>query len=80
MAAITMPGFTVVQCKMCEHCGRNFVRSSIDSQSPYCPACVASFTVLDALGADRENESVVEKPRKKTGPKPGSVRFRGRVA
>ena len=52
----------------------------IDSQSPYCPACVASFTVLDALGADRENESVVEKPRKKTGPKPGSVRFRGRVA
>jgi hypothetical protein len=78
MAAIAMPGFTVVQCKMCEHCGRNFVRDSIDSPSPYCPTCVAFFTVLDALSAERQNEPVIEKSRKKTGPKPTSVRFRGR--
>jgi len=76
MAAIATPGFTVVQIKLCEHCSRNFVRSSAES---YCPACIAFFTILDALSAERENESP-EKPRKKTGPKPGSVRFRGRVA
>jgi len=78
MAAIVTPGITVVvQCKMCERCGRNFLRPSIESPSPYCPVCVAAL----ALGAEkREIESVIDKPRKKTGPKPTSVRFRNRVA
>jgi len=74
MVAIATPSFsfTVVQSKICEHCGKSFLRSA-DSPSPYCPACVAFFTALDALSAARENQPA-EKPRKKTGPKPGSVR------
>jgi len=34
---------------------------------PYCPACVAFFTVLETLSAERENQAA-EKPEKKTGP------------
>jgi hypothetical protein len=66
MAAIATPTFSVVACKMCEGCGRNFVRS-LESPSPYCKDCLA-------LSAARENDPA-EKPSKKTGPKPGSVRF-----
>jgi hypothetical protein len=73
MAAIATPNFSVVACKMCERCGRNFVHS-IESPSAYCKDCVAFFTAFAALSAVRENEPF-ERPRKKTGPKPGSVRF-----
>jgi hypothetical protein len=66
--------FVVVENKICEKCGRSFLRSA-GSPAIYCAECEAFFrdtAMLDAGGGDPE-----PRQSRKTGPKPGSARTAG---